>query len=115
MRLNQTRALKAGNVLIPIENVTKIDISSVEHEEVRIYTAQEIHTAYGFDAIEAVMLFKPSSLEGRRLRWKRNAWAFHNLVGHPIVQIIAWMGFKKQAVRFHDWTTPTPRGFKMRA
>lgn len=115
MRPNKTRALKAGDVLIPLENVVKIDISAVEYAEVRIYTAQEIYTACGFDAIEAVMLFKPSSLEGRRLRWKRNAWAFHNLVAHPIVQILAWAGFKKQAVRFHDWTTPTPRGFRTRA
>lgn len=106
-------ALAAGDTLIPLHQVRYVEIGSIEEEHVRIYTISGgVFDAYGFDAIEAVMLMKPSALEGRRLLWKKNAWAFHNFVGHPVVQILAWFGFKKQAVRFHDFTTPTPRGFR---
>lgn len=107
-----TLALKAGNDLIPVILVLEIDISRVELGEVDIYTSDKKYTAHGFDAIEAVMMFKPSALEGRRLKWDKNAWAFHNFFGHPIVQILVWLGFKKQAVRYHDHTTPRPRDFK---
>ena len=102
--------LKAGENLVPLDHVTTIDISRIEDGEVKlINTYGAVFTARGFDA---VMLLKPSALEGKRMRWQRNAWAFHNLVAHPIVQILAWLGLKKQAVRFHDWTTPVPRGFQ---
>lgn len=104
--------IKAENHLIPVDQITLVDIRLVEQGEVRIKTdSQEWYSAYGFDSIEAVMRLKPSALEGKRMRWQRNAWAFHNFVGHPIVQILAWLGLKKQAVRFHDWTTPRPRDF----
>jgi len=106
-------ALKAGNHLIPLDLVKHIDITNIEQSEVSIVTTDgETFKAMGFDAIEAVMVFKPSALEGRRLRWQKGAWAFHNLVAHPLLQVLAWLGFKKTAVWLHDATTPTPRGFR---
>lgn len=105
--------IKAGDKILSIHVINEVDISSIESGEVTITTCSgNVYKAYGFDAIETVMVFKPSALEGRRMRWQRNAWAFHNFIGHPVVQILAWLGFKKQAVRFHDWTTPCPRDFK---
>jgi len=105
--------LKAGDKLVPFHDVKEVDISCVEYAEVTITThSGDIYVARGFDAIEAVMAIKPSALEGRRLKWQQGAWAFHNLVGHPLVQILAWMGFKKRAIWLHDVTTPTPRGFR---
>lgn len=106
------RALKAGEHIIPIIWVEDILIETIEQGFITIKANGKEYQAHGFDAIEAVMIFKPSALEGRRLKWRKNAWAFHNFIGHPIVQILAWLGFKRQAVRFHDWTTPVPRGFK---
>ena len=107
------KSVKAGDVIIPIVWVDHITIDTIEQGYITIVTYEgKEYKSYGFDAIETVMVFKPSALEGRRLKWDKNAWAFHNLIAHPIVQILAWMGFKRQAVRFHDWTTPTPRGFK---
>lgn len=106
-------SVKAGDKIIPILWVDHIDIETIEEGFVTIVTYKgEVYKSYGFDAIETVMIFKPSALEGRRLKWKKNAWFFHNMLAHPIVQILSSLGFKRQAVRFHDWTTPVPRGFK---
>lgn len=103
--------LKAGNLLIPFREVKSVDITAIEEAKAEITTYNgEKHVASGFDAIEAVMALKPSAMEGRRLRWKKGAWAFHNLVGHPVMQILAWLGFKRSAIWVHDATTPTPRG-----
>lgn len=67
------------------------------------------HKAEGNDAIEAVMALKPSTLEGRRLKWNKNAWVVHNLIGHPVMQLLAFLGLKRHAIWFHDVTTPRPR------
>jgi hypothetical protein len=106
--------VSAGDDLIYVDEITSVDISSVENEIVVINTKHgKSYTAVGFDAIEAVMLFKPSALEGRKLiKWNRNAWTFHNWVGHPVMDLLAKLGFKSAAIRFHDWTTPAPRKFK---
>ena len=105
--------LKAGNALVPFADVARVDISDVEHEVVTFHMRDgSTHVAEGFDALEAIMVLKPSSLEGLRLRWKKGAWAIHNIVGHPVMQIMAWLGFGRAAVRFHDYTTPRPRSEK---
>lgn len=102
--------IKAGEALIPVWTIKSIDISLIEKEMVSIKTDDGvIYRAWGFDAIEAVMLVKPSALEGRRLKWRSNAWAFHNFIAHPVMQIMVWLGMKKRAIKFHDKTTPRPR------
>lgn len=106
--------IKAGEEIIRIDLVESINIESIDQGKVIItHSGGKESIAMGFDAIEAVMLLKPSALEGRRLRWQRNAWAFHNMIAHPLMQIMVWLGFKKQAIKLHDITTPQPRGFKM--
>lgn len=107
--------LKAGNTLIPFWDIRTIDIARLEIGEVEIVTyMEERFVATGFDAIEAVYAVKPSAMEGRRLRWQRHAWAFHNVIAHPVVQLLAWCGLKRWAVRFHDYTTPKPRDFRVK-
>lgn len=104
--------IKCGSFLIPIVDVKEVDIFELERGWITIKTTKDFYILSGFDAIEAVYLLKPSAMEGRRMLWHRNAWAFHNFIGHPVVQILAWLGLKKWAVRFHDWTTPKPAWFK---
>lgn len=104
--------IKAQNTLIPSDQIIQVDIDRIEEGLVIVATKEGIFECHGFDAIETVMLLKPSALEGKRFKWNKNAWAFHNIVAHPIVQILSWLGFKKEAVRFHDYTTPKPRDFK---
>lgn len=105
--------LKAGDQLLPFVDVARADMSELEQGLLVIHMRNgETYEAHGFDALEAVMALKPSAVEGLRLRWRPHAWAFHNTVAHPVLQVLAWCGFKRAAVRFHDWTTPAPRGFK---
>jgi hypothetical protein len=106
-------ALKAGGKLIPFRAVKHIEIDQIESGEAIIVTEDgERHVAKGFDAIEAVWAWKPSALEGLRLKWKKGSWAFHNVVGHPLMQVLAWVGLTRLAIRLHDATTPAPRGFR---
>lgn len=102
--------LKAGNSLIPFHRVREVRIENIEREIAIIIDVDgDHHTAEGFDAIEAVMALKPSSLEGRRLKWNKNAWIVHNFFGHPLMQLLALFGFKRWAIWLHDVTTPRPR------
>jgi hypothetical protein len=102
--------LKAGNDLVPFWDIRSLQIDDIEHEVVVLATfSGHTYTAEGFDAIEAVMALKPSLLEGRRLRWRKGAWLFHNIVAHPIVGILSIFRLGRLAIRFHDWSTPRPR------
>ncbi len=103
----------AGDQIILVERVTGINIDKLESDHLAtIYTKDGEFVSEGFHALEAIMLIKPSALEGRRLQWKRDAWAIHNLIGHPVMQLLAWCGRGDLGVRFHDYTSPTPTGFK---
>lgn len=107
------RSVKAGDVIIPIVWVDHVIIDTIEQGFITIVTYKgDEYKSYGFDAIETVMVFKPSALEGRRLKWNKGAWRFHNLIIHPLLEVLSTLGFKRQAVKLHDWGTPTPRGFK---
>lgn len=100
--------------MVSISAITNVDLDRVE-QGVVVITADGIqHTLEENDAIEAVMLTKPSALEGKRLKWAKNAWMLHNLVGHPLMQLLASTGFYGAAIAIHDHTVPRPIGFKNR-
>lgn len=84
--MRQRGFIKAGDVIIPIAAVERVDISRIEQtgEVYIVHGGGQVLTAGDFDAFEAVMLLHPAALEGRRLKWVKNAWAFHNLVAHPL-------------------------------
>lgn len=104
--------IKAGDIMLPVRDIDSVDISRIEQGVVTVVTRSRKFEASDFDAFEIVMLLQPSALEGRRLEWVKNAWAFHNLVAHPVMQIMVWLGFKKMAIRLHDATVPKPRGIR---
>jgi len=107
--------LKAGTSLIPISSVEHVNLKNIEQGSVEIIYQNGKHiNAEGFDAIEALMILKPGALEGKRLRWLKNAWAFHNFIAHPVMQILVWLGMKKQAIWLHDVTVPKPSDFRQR-
>lgn len=79
------------------------------HRRVQIVLRNgEVHTLYGTHAVDAVYLCQPSLLEGSRFRWVKGAWALHNLVGHPLMQLLSFAGFHKAAFWVHDNTIPKP-------
>ncbi len=121
--------VKAEGVLIPVTAVVDVDISAIEQGRVVVRYRRGARVvrvvAQGLDAIQAVMLLKPSALEGLRLAWPRLAWVFHNVVAHPLVGILdmlayplRWVGWHRPVVRLaiwlHDVTTPCPRGVRKR-
>lgn len=122
------RFIKAGERLICTADVIEVDISRIEQWEVEIlYRAgpeqMQRVTARGLDAVETVMLLKPSAMEGLRMVWPRLGWLVHNLVGHPLVGILDILAtivrplgchrpVYRWAIDIHDITTPRPRGMK---
>lgn len=62
----------------------------------------------GQEAFDIVNKLCPEMLEGKRAKYAKNAWTLHNLVGHPMMQVCSWFGFKKLSMWFHDSTIPAP-------
>jgi hypothetical protein len=90
--------VRADHSLIAIDRIRSIDTSNIERLEI------VIHHDDGHDVAS-----EANALEGRRLRWAKHAWAIHNLVGHPLLQICAWAGQVKLGLKIHDATVPRPR------
>lgn len=100
---------RAGDNLLCLADVREVDVTHLIDYRVSVRLKDErVFDLAGPDAIELVMLTKASVLEGRRLRWVRRAWVTHNLVGHPGMQVLAWLGYPKLGLRLHDVTTPRP-------
>lgn len=45
-----------------------------------------------------------------RLRLAKRAWLVHNLVGHPLMQLLALFGCYRKAFAVHEATVPRPTG-----
>lgn len=104
----EPRFILAGDALVAVSAILSVDLSEVDRLRVVIRHEHGQTTAEGVQAVEALMLLKPSALEGRRLRWARRAWLLHNLVGHPLMQLFAFFGRYDLAMRLHDGTVPKP-------
>lgn len=103
--------LRVGSVVVHPDEVSEVDFSEVESlRAVLVLRGGRVLRAYGNDVIDLAMLLRPSVLEGRRMRWPRRAWAFHNLVAHPAMQLLALVGMPALGVRLHDATVPRPSG-----
>lgn len=119
--------LSGNGALIPVRAITYVDLQRVEelviivhHEKDGMPQMTEIE---GVQATEALMLLKPSAMEGRRMRWARQAWLLHNTVGHSYLaamSLAAW-GIKgcfpeiarrlvRHGVYIHDKSCPNPIG-----
>ena len=85
-----------------------VDTSEIEDLKLTVHHGGIASVISGPDAIEAVMLLKPSALEGRRLRWVRHAWLLHNVIGHPLMQLFSLLRMHRLALAVHDATVPTP-------
>src|SRR4051812_20963813 len=110
--MREVTFVKAGGLLIPCAAIEQVDMTGIEQGFVDVTYGGKKARAHDFDAFDIVMLLKPAGLEGRRLRWAGNAWALHNLVAHPLMQVLVWLGFRKLALRLHDCTVPKPVGVR---
>lgn len=104
---------KAADQVFALAHVVEADFSSIEQLQARVRLSNGTELVLrDIDALEFAMRVKPSVLESRRLRWPKLAWAVHNLVGHPLMQLLAFVGAYRLAFRVHDETVPKPLGAK---
>lgn len=102
--------VRVGERLLRASAITSVDTTRLEDLEVTVHHEDGKFRASGSDAIDVVMALRPSALEGRRLRFARRAWAVHNLVGHPLMQALAWVGLRELGLWVHDATAPRALG-----
>lgn len=114
MKLTHNDFAKAGTIVFRLDDVTSVDFSRIEELLIMVVLrdGQRIEVR-DIDAIDLAYLVKPSVLEGRRLAYARHAWAFHNLVAHPLMQVLAFFKAYKWAMRVHDGTVPRARGARV--
>ncbi len=62
----------------------------------------------GPEAFNLMMRLCPDALEGELVKYKRHAWAIHNLIGHPLMQIFSWLHLTEVGLKIHDATVPNP-------
>ncbi len=99
-----------GHVVIFCDDIVRVDVTDIEKLELHVVTGDGTRsTSYGIHALEAAMRLCPEALESRRMRWYKHTWSIHNLVGHPVMQVLSFFGFYKTAFWFHDVTVPTPK------
>lgn len=70
---------------------------------------------FDIDALELAYAVKPSAVEGKRLRYARGSWMVHNLLGHPLMQVLALFKLYRWAFWVHDKTAPRARGSRRRS
>jgi hypothetical protein len=102
--------MKVGDWIVSEGEIEAVDLSRVEELVVDVYLREDLVRLHGVQAVDFVMEWRPSALEGRRMRFARHAWAFHNLVAHPALQVLTWLGMRRLGMRVHDATVPRPRG-----
>jgi hypothetical protein len=98
-----------GKWLFRVNDITKVDMFNLHDYSIVVST--KLNGPYilkDLDAIELIMLLKPSALEGRKLKTLRHRWLLHNLVGHPLMQLLSLVGLSQLGLKTHDRTTPWP-------
>lgn len=106
--------IKIDYNLININDIKVINLSLLNSETIIVTlfdnTEYEVH---GFPALELVWILKPSCLEGNpNIKFKKHMWSIHNLIAHPLMQILAYLKLYRWAIWIHDVTVPKPIGIK---
>jgi hypothetical protein len=102
--------LHIGNKLVNASEISCIKFDQlIEKEYIQVfYKTLPMEIVQGMDAFNIVNELAPQALEGQRGQYKRHAWAIHNLIGHPLMQLCSWLGYAKLGVEIHDATVPFP-------
>ena len=90
-----------------IECITYGDLK--DHGWVHVhYKDGEMEIVEGPQASDLLMRLNPDALEGEKLKYARHAWAVHNILGHPLMQLFTWLGYRELGLKIHDETVPNP-------
>jgi len=99
--------LKTDNGVVAKSDISSIDTSRIEELYVCVTTKQGLSfTATNLNALELIMQTRPSALEGKRFKAAKFAWLIHNLIAHPVMQILALFKCYRLAFWVHDVTVP---------
>jgi hypothetical protein len=95
--------------LVHRDKVSYIDLTRVGEAHLVIHYEGKSEEVTGIQAIEILMQLRPSALEGHRMRWVKGAWILHNVVAHPVMQLLALFKLYGPAMWLHDATVPKPK------
>jgi hypothetical protein len=103
--------INCNKKIINTDEISWIDtVNLVEGGYINIYYKDgERELVEGAKAVEIIMRLCPASLEGRQMKYIRHRWAIHNLIGHPLMQLLSWLGFSSLGIKVHDTTVPNPK------
>lgn len=103
---------RSGNCTYPISLITSMDASHVVSEgtvSVTLSGRPEAVILRGDNAIDLIMLVQPNLIEGMRHTYsRRHPYLIHNLIGHPLMQLLEVAGWPRFGVWIHDRTLPKP-------
>lgn len=103
--------VKINGTLHNVDNILFVDAEYIEDLILTVYPKDRMPVeASGLEAIDVVMALHPSLFEGKRLRFPKHMWIIHNLIAHPLMQLLALVGLRKQALWLHEVTVPKPIG-----
>lgn len=111
------RLVKLNDILVDIDSIVKVDMKNINLQEIYVTIKDDPVSIKltGFDVLELLWLIKPSTLEGNPdIRFVKHSWSIHNLIAHPIMQILSYLRLYKWAIFVHDITIPKPQGFKQK-
>lgn len=99
-----------NNCIYNTDTIRTIDCSKYLSEgTVRVFfTNGASEVADGAESTNVIMTLCPAVLEGKEAKYARHAWAIHNLIGHPLMQICSWFHLTALGIRIHDATVPEP-------
>ena len=91
------------------DTIRWIECTNLDRGYIRLYLQDgSSELVEGPAAFDIVMRLCPEATEGMNLKQQRRRWAIHNLLGHPLMQIFAWLGLVGLGLKIHDKTVPTP-------
>lgn len=107
------RFIQIGTLLVAQGDVRAIDVARLAEGSITLTLMDGRRLpVIGIQAFDAVLALQPAALEGVRLSFGWNAWVLHNLVAHPLMQVLALCRLPKAALWVHDRTVPKPRGVR---
>lgn len=99
--------LKTDNHIIALDQIASIDYSGIEELFVVVTDKSgKKLVATDIRALELIMQTVPSAVEGTKLRAPKRAWLVHNLISHPVMQILAFFKLYDLAFRVHESSVP---------
>lgn len=108
--------VKTDSAVIAVNDISSIDCTRLKDLHISILTKQGLsYTATRINALELILQIRPSALEGIGLQAPKLAWCIHNLIAHPMMQILALFHFYSLAFWVHDITVPSQLTNKLKS